>query len=240
MPPPPPVSHGVPPLGQTTRLGGLSTVTAIVLAVATVGGVLPMAVTVFQRSGAYGDFVAGTLSETELVSLDVTVGRWTLATLLLTVVAGIVFIVWQFQYARNAVALRGPLSLGPAWAIAGWLIPLANLVLPFMQLNSSTKASDPAWPRGQHGIGTVPGTQRAWTILYLCALGLFVFSSHDTNSPQLFESKESIADRFAASDQLAAFALLLYATAGLFAIWMVRELTQRQQLAIARASSTAS
>lgn len=40
--------------------------------------------------------------------------------------------VWSFRSTRNARALGLTTRFEPAWAVAGWLIPVANLAMPFM------------------------------------------------------------------------------------------------------------
>ncbi len=54
------------------------------------------------------------------------------------------FIVWQFRHAKNARALGERGGLGPGWAIGGWFVPLANFVLPGVQIHQSSRMSDSA------------------------------------------------------------------------------------------------
>lgn len=47
------------------------------------------------------------------------------------VAAGVLVIVWLYRARKNVDAIASPLSqLGAGWAIGGWLIPVANLVIP--------------------------------------------------------------------------------------------------------------
>src|SRR5262245_14862724 len=50
---------------------------------------------------------------------------------LVLVYTAVVFIVWLYRARRN-LAIWGILGLGwgPGWAIGGWFIPLANLLIP--------------------------------------------------------------------------------------------------------------
>ncbi|RZQ63434.1 DUF4328 domain-containing protein [Amycolatopsis suaedae] len=54
---------------------------------------------------------------------DSSVAVWEACFVLLNLATGIVFIIWQHRHATNAVALRGPLGLGPGWAIGGCSFP---------------------------------------------------------------------------------------------------------------------
>ena len=66
----------------------------------------------------------------------------------------VLWMIWQYRFAKNAEALGKRDGLGAGWAIGGWFIPSANLVLGPLQLAQSAKASDPDAPPGQ---GRVPG-----------------------------------------------------------------------------------
>ena len=44
-------------------------------------------------------------------------------------------IVWQWRLAKNHQLLGRPdTAFGPGWAIGAWFIPLANFVIPILQL----------------------------------------------------------------------------------------------------------
>lgn len=61
----------------------------------------------------------------------------------------VVMIVWTWRAATNHVALgRDHPRLGPGWAIAGWLIPLGNAVLPVLVMQDLWRGSDAATLRG--------------------------------------------------------------------------------------------
>jgi hypothetical protein len=59
-------------------------------------------------------------------------------------VAGILFIVWLYKAYRSGES-RGAEGRrwGPGWAIGGWFIPLANLVIPKMVVNEIDRMSNP-------------------------------------------------------------------------------------------------
>lgn len=67
---------------------------------------------------------------------------WTLGLL----VAGAAFVTWLVRARRDAGRLGAPATLAPAWALAGWFIPVANLVIPYRVARDVQRASgaDPA------------------------------------------------------------------------------------------------
>ena len=67
----------------------------------------------------------------------------------LTIAVFVLTIVWQWRLAKNHELLGRPgTTFGPGWAIGAWFIPIANLVLPFLQFRDLWKGSDAGLPRG--------------------------------------------------------------------------------------------
>jgi Domain of unknown function (DUF4328) len=119
------------------RLGGLATALTVLLPMAAVANAYA-AFAFFDRASLLG----GPLPTfSEITDADDTVASAMAAVLLLQLVVGVVWIVWQYRHARNATRLGHQHQLGPAWAIGGWFIPVANLVLPYRQLMDSARAS---------------------------------------------------------------------------------------------------
>jgi hypothetical protein len=51
----------------------------------------------------------------------------------LVLLAALVFVcIWTFRATKNARALGLRTALSPGWTVAGWLIPLANYVMPYL------------------------------------------------------------------------------------------------------------
>jgi hypothetical protein len=147
---------------------------------------------------------------------------------------GIVWIIWQFRYAKNAQALRGNYGLAPGWAIGGWFIPFGNLVLPQLQLLQAAKASDPNLPVGQPAAsGTAPSSLIAWWVAYDLAGLLFGIGSVMRPNKDDFNFD---LDRFVRADRVSAFACMLYIAAAVLAIVMVRALSDRQTRAATSAA----
>jgi hypothetical protein len=92
------------------------------------------------------------------------------------VATGILFVIWQYRHSRNAQSLAGPGGLGPAWAIAGWFIPIANYVLPGIELHQSSRASSPPVPGGGPRSGKGSGLVIAWMVTF--ALGWLALSGN--------------------------------------------------------------
>jgi hypothetical protein len=73
----------------------------------------------------------------------------TLAFLGVAVAILVVMIVWTWRAATNQVALgRDHPRLEPGWAIAAWLIPLGNAVLPVLVMQDLWRGSDAKTLRG--------------------------------------------------------------------------------------------
>jgi hypothetical protein len=63
---------------------------------------------------------------------------------LIVLVAGIIWLVWQHRAHSNLRALgAAQLKYTPGWAVAWWLIPIANIVMPYLIVRELYKASNP-------------------------------------------------------------------------------------------------
>jgi hypothetical protein len=62
---------------------------------------------------------------------------------LISVVAGILFLVWTYRIVKNAhlISFR-PLRFSPGWAIGYYFIPILNLFRPYQALSDARRASD--------------------------------------------------------------------------------------------------
>ncbi|MEU7805774.1 DUF4328 domain-containing protein [Micromonospora sp. C32] len=73
---------------------------------------------------------------------------FTLPYLLALLTAGTLVVIWTWRARKNLDAFPGAVpSLSPAWAIAGWLVPFANLVVPARVLADLLRNS--VWQRRQ-------------------------------------------------------------------------------------------
>lgn len=95
--------------------------------------------------------------------------------------ATVLLIVLSFRLAKNHQAMgRVGGRFGPGWAIAGWLIPLASLVIPFLLLNDLWRGSDPDEAPGGDSWRRRPGGQLIygwWALQLVTNLLSFVFAA---------------------------------------------------------------
>jgi hypothetical protein len=99
------------------------------------------------RSLLVGATAPGQVSYTALESRLSLMGFAALVLVITGVLAGGLFIWWFHRAYKNLASLGATgLRYGAGWAIGGWFIPLANLVLPKRIANDLWRASDPALP----------------------------------------------------------------------------------------------
>jgi hypothetical protein len=77
----------------------------------------------------------------DVVAADDRVATAFVVVILLHVATAMVWLAWQYGHAANAERLGHSPQLGRGWAIGGWFVPVANLVMPVQQLLDSARAS---------------------------------------------------------------------------------------------------
>lgn len=215
-----------PPVRPTRPITGLSTAVMILVGLTGASSIF-LAIALFHRASLLND--SGILPAGDADDANNRVAVATAFFFLLLVAAGVLWIIWQFRYASNALALRGSLGLLPGWAIGGWFIPFGNYVLPQLQLYQAAKASDPAVPPGQPAAsGTAPPILVSWWVLY--DLGWVLFGVATSIRP---ENSLIDPDKFQQADRLSGVSAVLFVVAAVVAIFMVRTLTDRQTRAMA-------
>jgi hypothetical protein len=226
--------YGYAPAAQVKPLKGLATATSILLAVSALIGIFAV-VALVHRASVVDDLQSSfnLPSFQDVKDADDQVKAAIAVFEFAALATGIVWIIWQFRFAKNAQALRGNYGLAPGWAIGGWFIPIAWWVLPQLQLFQSAKASDPDIPPGQPAAsGRAPTIVTVWWVATTLAGVLFLISSSmrpDENS------LDFDIERFARADRVGAFALLVAVLAAGVAIVMVRTVSDRQMRAAASA-----
>jgi hypothetical protein len=135
---------------------------------------------------------------------------------------GIVFIVWQYRFAKNAERLTGPLGLRPGWAIGGWFIPLAAPVLAAIQLDQADRRSGGRRPHGDRARPLVI----AWLVAWY--LGVIVFVVATAVRPDYDDNDIDAARDFVQADRIAAAGFALIVAAGVLAVLIVRKVSARQ------------
>ena len=232
-PPPPPgtagYGYGVAQQGggQPRALGGVSTALWILLAI-NVPIALLNAIARFGRSSLIDE---GDFTFDEANDADALVATAFLLSLLLGLATIVLWLIWQFRHAKNAEVLGKREGLGAGWAIGGWFIPIANIVLGPLQLLQSSKWSDPDAP-GRAG-RTPPLVVVWWVLLVLTGLSSLRFNAGASDVDGSFDLEE-IRD----ADQATGFASILGILLAVVAVLMVRELTRRQRQAMAARGMT--
>ncbi|MEY2449532.1 MAG: hypothetical protein QOH79_3008 [Acidimicrobiaceae bacterium] len=227
--------YGYAPVAEPVKsLKGLSTAVVVLLAVTGLAA-LWAAFALFHRASVVNDFTGfGGVSFQDLEDADSQVSG-SVGLLQFGILAtAVLWMIWQFRFAKNAQALRGNYGLAPGWAIGGWFIPLGNLVLPQLQLFQAAKASDPDLPAGQAAAsGRAPATVPAWWVAYDLAAVLFAIGAVMRPNKSDFDFD---LDRYVRADRVSALSCLVYAVAAVIAIVMVRALSDRQMRAAASAA----
>jgi hypothetical protein len=210
--PPPVYARPVKPLGS------MATTTSILLGIASAAS-LAVAFPHFNRASVVAAYLTKGSTLADVNHADSQVVLFTALFGLIVLATAVLFMIWQHGLASNAQALGGELSLGPGWAIGGWFIPLANLVIPQLQMRQSATVS-----------GRPPGVLVAWNITFAAAvLGNAISNVTQPRQPSGFSNAQSLLDSFAQADRIAGVSMIVYALAGVLAILMVQTLTKRQQ-----------
>jgi hypothetical protein len=170
----------------------------------------------------------GRTEEAQRISRSVNDGfdLWSLVGLM-TTLAVVLVIIWMWRSTHNARALgRTGARLSPGWAIASWLIPFANLVLPYLIYSDLWRSADPGSARGDGWRALpVPGFLRAFWALYVAGTALALGTAGLAVGGAIGESS---------TRTLLFVGGALEAAAALLNIVVVREITARQEAVQAR------
>ena len=93
--------------------------------------------------------VSGNVSSTRASHALDDIQPWTSITGWVSAAVLVLLIVWAFRSAHNALAAgRTGARQSPGWVIAGWLVPLVNLVVPYQVMSDLWRSSEPDAARG--------------------------------------------------------------------------------------------
>ncbi|MGH8827681.1 MAG: DUF4328 domain-containing protein [Jiangellaceae bacterium] len=217
-----------PSLSAPKRVGGLATALTVLLAIIAALAALIAVVLLYRASLLRGVLDGTTLDQQAAQSVDAVVTVLNVLYLVLYLAIGVVFITWQYRHGKNARLLGQERGLGPGWAIGGWFIPIANYVLPAMQIFGASRHSDP------EVVGVADARGRGARIVIPWAITLFLGSNlvftNDLAEPS--GSYEDSVRTFLAADQISAAGQVLMIAAAALAIVMVRSLSSRQEPAL--------
>jgi Domain of unknown function (DUF4328)/Protein of unknown function (DUF2510) len=132
--------------GAWRRNRGLANA-AIALHVATALGTIPQVIALLWLRGRVDEFHDATITAQELT--DATRHYFLIVSIpsVISVANMIVLIVLLWRLARNHETIGRPrTTFGPAWAIVGVVVPLLNMVVPWLFMNEKWKGSDQAHP----------------------------------------------------------------------------------------------
>ncbi len=252
--PPPPSGAGQPwnevgpygrasgPMPPMRAIKGLATaVTVLFVIIALVDAA--NAATRMSRANLLADVIDDPVSvpPQELFDADDAVAATGGLHLLTALALVVVFIIWQYRHAKNAETLGVRGGLGPGWAIGGWFIPLANFVLPGVQLFQSSKGSDVEARRAGRapkGAGIIIGWAIALGLGAALLFGSGGLVSADEQGNAVIETVDDVEDA-ESSDRMAAFGSMVFVVAALLGIAMVRSLTDKQMKAYAEVGASA-
>jgi hypothetical protein len=220
----PAVAHYPPPGSGRRSLRGLATALTVLLCIIAAVELIA-AIILFYRSSLLFDAADGDFpGSSEADAVDAGVAASVVLHILLALAIGVVFIVWQYRHAKNAENLGQSGGLGAGWAIGGWFVPFANLVLPAVQIFRSGQVSDDRPGRGP--VIVVP-----WAILLGLAWLLQGVEAGLSPTDEFLTTPSDI-EAAAASDVVGGFAMLVLIAAAVLCIVMVRSLTTRQDRAL--------
>jgi hypothetical protein len=210
-------------------LKGLTTALTVFLVLAAVGAVFGI-VAYAMRISALSDIIDHGLSFSRINTTDDAddlVGAAAGILLFVSFVILVLIIIWSFRASKNNEALgRMYPRLKPGWAIAGWLIPLANLVLPLLVLQdlwrgseTSSARGDPAW-RANKGSALV-GWYWAFFVVSSVRYGLGRSRAHYVYVDELRDLRTH--------DTIALVGMVATVVAAILAIQVVRRIAARQE-----------
>ncbi len=215
--------------------GPVGALTVLLVLSAVANGLLILALLALRAS--VDDYSGGAASLGDVEDMVGVVGLAFVAVSGLMIAVFVLTIVWEWRLAKNHQLLGRPdTAFGPGWAIGAWFIPLANFVIPILQLRDLWKGSAPGLPRGS----PVWKRQSTGALLWVW-WGLFVASVviDWISSISVDEETDEISEVTGQLDRLTGVAVLAYSlriAAAILFILVIKRLTARQEAAVAEAA----
>jgi hypothetical protein len=138
----------------------------------------------------------------------------------------VLLVIWLYRAAKNNEALgRQNPRLGPGWAIGGWFIPVANLVIPFIIMDDVWRGADPSIARGDPGWRRTSTLGAIWA--WLVTAVIFTIPSAIASSSGDVRADEP--DKVRRDDILRIIGAFGAILAAVFAIVVTRRIAARQE-----------
>ncbi|MFI9721587.1 DUF4328 domain-containing protein [Streptomyces sp. NPDC052396] len=211
-----------------------------VLLIVSVLGLLLLAVARFRQYGVIGEVLdqspdVGDATVRRAQDADTFFGTTSLVYDLAGLATVVLWVIWFRRTRLNAeIFAPGSHRFGSGWAVGAWFTPVVNLWFPKQLANDIYRASAPGGPQR-----APKGLLNSWWTVFLCAslsrtalaavygaLDARMRYAHDRHSLEDWERDLRLMKIFSVLD---AFALLLYAVAGVLALLVVRQLTALQE-----------
>jgi hypothetical protein len=232
MPPPPSpigVSVAVPPRWRSLR--GLASALTVLFWIAAADALFG-AIAYANRVHFINDVLDGKVGIIDAAdradNADNLVGAAVGILALVSLAIFVLLIIWLWRAAKNNEALgRLQPRLGPGWAIGGWFIPFANLIIPVLILQDLWRGSNPAIARGDPGWRTSKGSGLVgwyWAAYVLSWLRLG-FVGRDSAHVNVASQMRGLRDH----DSVAAAGMIFTIAAAVLAVLVIRRLSERQE-----------
>jgi hypothetical protein len=179
---------------------------------------------IFVEVTLVGDVIAGRPVEIDTLQTNSDrVGAVGTASIFVLLVTAVAWWVWQYRGQANLLAAgRRGLDHKPWGAVGWWIVPIANLWMPFKTMRELWKASEPTEdPSAWAGVLTWPVLGWWWALWILGNL---------LQSASGFASESEDLDAIRASDITALAGLACSVFAACLAIDVIRQITRRQSM----------
>ncbi len=139
--------------------------------------------------------------------------------------AGIVWLIWQFRAQSNLRALGvANLRFSPGWVVGWWIIPVANLAMPYLTVRELYKGSEPGggavdWMSARTA-ATIPLWWAAWLLQNVLAIAGSTVSAG---------TKNPTWNQLATREPIEIASVTMLIVAAVLAIVLVRRIDRRQE-----------
>ncbi len=224
---PPPIQTVAPPMWRSTR--GLATALTVLFWIAAadaVFGVIAYANRVnFINDVLDGNFGFDVVQKAD--DADNLAGAAVGVMLLLSLAIFVLIVIWMWRAAKNNEALgRANPRLGPGWAIGGWFIPLANIVIPVLILQDLWRGSDSSVARGDPNWRTRSGSS---LIGWYWAAHVVSYIRFGVGRGNARINVRTQMEDLRTHDTIGAVGMAITVAAAILAIRVVSRLTARQE-----------